>query len=188
MYILSDMQKVVMAGVGVAIVIAIIGFVVFKGNPTPTSTPTPNTASLATTLPTSTPITSPAPSGKGATITPSATPKIVMNKDGFIIEDITDGTGDVAVSGKMITVNYKGTLTNGKQFDSSYDHGTPFSFQLGAGDVIKGWDQGFAGMKVGGKRKLTIPPELGYGVNGAGASIPPNATLIFEVELLKVAQ
>lgn len=105
----------------------------------------------------------------------------------LIIEDIKVGTGAEAVSGKKITVNYTGTLTDGTKFDSSLNPGrTPFSFTLGAGEVIKGWDQGFNGMKVGGKRKLTIPPELGYGAQGAGGTIPPNATLIFEVELLGV--
>ena len=102
------------------------------------------------------------------------------------IEDLTLGTGNEAVSGKSVTVNYSGTLTNGTKFDSSYDRGTPFSFTLGAGEVIKGWDLGVAGMKVGGKRRLTIPSDLGYGSRGAGADIPPNATLIFEVELLEV--
>ena len=107
-------------------------------------------------------------------------------EDKLIIVDEKVGTGDLATSGKKITVNYSGTLTNGTKFDSSYDRGTPFVFNLGAGEVIKGWDQGFDGMKVGGKRKLTIPPSLGYGEAGAGGAIPPNATLIFEVELLKV--
>ena len=102
------------------------------------------------------------------------------------IEDLVVGTGAEAVSGKEVTVHYTGTLTDGKKFDSSVDQGQPFKFTLGAGQVIAGWDQGFAGMKVGGKRKLTIPPELGYGSRGAGATIPPNATLIFEVELLDV--
>ena len=102
------------------------------------------------------------------------------------IEDLRLGTGAEAVNGKTVTVNYSGTLTNGTKFDSSYDRGTPFSFTLGAGEVIKGWDLGVAGMKVGGKRKLTIPSDLGYGSRGAGADIPPNATLIFEVELLEV--
>ncbi len=105
---------------------------------------------------------------------------------GLQIVDEVVGTGAEAVAGKEITVNYKGTLTDGTKFDSSYDRNQPFKFVLGAGQVIAGWDQGFAGMKVGGKRKLTIPPELGYGSAGAGASIPPNATLIFEVELLNV--
>lgn len=111
---------------------------------------------------------------------------IEPNMEELKIEDIKVGTGEEAVSGKKITVNYSGTLTDGTKFDSSYDRGTPFSFTLGVGEVIQGWDKGFAGMKIGGKRKLTIPSELGYGANGAGGVIPPNATLIFEVELLKV--
>jgi len=102
------------------------------------------------------------------------------------IEDITVGTGEEAVVGKKVTVNYAGTLENGTQFDSSYDRGIPFSFNLGAGEVIQGWDKGVVGMKVGGKRKLTIPSSLGYGERGAGNAIGPNATLIFEIELLKV--
>jgi FKBP-type peptidyl-prolyl cis-trans isomerase len=96
------------------------------------------------------------------------------------------GTGDVAVAGKTANVHYTGWLENGKKFDSSVDRGQPFSFPLGAGRVIKGWDEGVQGMKVGGKRKLTIPSELGYGSRGAGGVIPPNATLIFDVELLGV--
>ena len=102
-----------------------------------------------------------------------------------ILDEVV-GTGPEAVTDKKVTVNYVGTLTDGTKFDSSYDRNEPFSFNLGAGEVIKGWDQGVSGMKVGGKRKLTIPPELGYGSTGAGSVIPPNATLIFEVELLKV--
>ena len=102
------------------------------------------------------------------------------------IEDSKVGTGAVAEAGKAVTVHYTGWLTNGTKFDSSKDHGQPFTFQLGAGQVIKGWDQGVAGMKVGGTRKLTIPPALAYGENGAGGVIPPNATLVFEVELLNV--
>ena len=103
----------------------------------------------------------------------------------LIIEDLVVGTGTEAVAGKQITVNYRGTLLNGTQFDSSYDRGQPFSFVLGAGQVIQGWDQGFTGMKVGGKRKLTIPPDMGYGSRDMG-TIPPNSVLIFEVELLGV--
>ena len=101
------------------------------------------------------------------------------------IEDQKVGAGAEAVSGKTITVHYTGTLTNGTKFDSSLDRKEPFTFSLGAGQVIKGWDQGFAGMKVGGKRKLTNPPELAYGPNAVG-SIPANSTLVFEVELLDV--
>jgi FKBP-type peptidyl-prolyl cis-trans isomerase len=96
------------------------------------------------------------------------------------------GTGEVAVAGKTASVHYTGWLENGKKFDSSVDRGQPFSFPLGAGRVIKGWDEGVQGMKVGGKRKLTIPSDLGYGSRGAGGVIPPNATLIFDVELLGV--
>ena len=102
------------------------------------------------------------------------------------IEDLQVGTGEEAKAGRPVTVHYRGTLTNGTKFDASYDRNEPFTFNLGAGQVIKGWDQGVAGMKVGGKRKLTIPPALGYGSRGAGNVIPPNSTLVFEVELLKV--
>ncbi|CAG0941569.1 FK506-binding protein [Anaerolineae bacterium] len=106
--------------------------------------------------------------------------------DQLVIEDLQIGAGKEAKAGNRVTVHYRGTLTNGKQFDASYDRMQPFDFVLGAGQVIKGWDQGVAGMKIGGKRKLTIPPELGYGARGAGGVIPPNATLVFEVELLEV--
>ena len=102
------------------------------------------------------------------------------------IEDQLQGTGAEAKSGQRVSVHYTGWLTNGTKFDSSKDRGDPFVFPLGKGHVIKGWDEGVAGMKVGGKRKLTIPSALGYGASGAGGVIPPNATLVFEVELLAV--
>ena len=102
------------------------------------------------------------------------------------IEELTVGSGSEAQSGQKVSVHYTGTLTDGKKFDSSHDRGQPFSFTLGAGQVIKGWDQGVAGMRTGGKRKLTIPPHLGYGARGFPPVIPPNATLVFEVELLDV--
>lgn len=109
---------------------------------------------------------------------------------GLIIKDLTVGTGAEARAGTTIEVHYTGWLFNdgqkGAKFDSSKDRNQPFSFPLGAGHVIRGWDEGFAGMKVGGKRELTIPPEMGYGARGAGGVIPPNATLLFEVELLGV--
>lgn len=113
--------------------------------------------------------------------TPQKTP------DGLEYWDIKTGDGPVATSGQMVTVHYTGWLAaNGNKFDSSVDRGQPFQFMLGAGQVIKGWDEGVAGMKVGGKRQLRIPPSLGYGERGAGLAIPPNSTLIFDVELLKV--
>jgi FKBP-type peptidyl-prolyl cis-trans isomerase len=104
----------------------------------------------------------------------------------LVIEDKLIGTGTEAVAGKKVTVHYSGFLTNGTMFDSSIPRKTPFAFILGAGEVIQGWDRGVVGMKVGGKRKLTIPSKYGYGARGAGNVIPPNATLIFDVELLKV--
>lgn len=102
------------------------------------------------------------------------------------VQDIQVGSGPEATAGKRVSVHYTGWLTNGTKFDSSLDRGKPFGFKLGAGEVIQGWDEGVAGMKVGGKRKLTIPPEKGYGARGAGGLIPPNSTLVFEVELLGV--
>ena len=102
------------------------------------------------------------------------------------IVDIRAGTGAACKAGDSVSVHYTGTLEDGTKFDSSRDRGQPFTFPLGAGRVIKGWDVGVAGMKVGGQRKLTIPPEEGYGSRGAGAAIPPNATLYFDVELLKI--
>ncbi len=110
----------------------------------------------------------------------------VTNPSGLKYEDIEAGTGPTAQSGQKAKVHYTGWLTNGQKFDSSKDRNDPFEFTLGAGQVIKGWDEGVVGMKVGGKRKLTIPPELGYGARGAGGVIPPNAELIFEVELLGI--
>ena len=112
--------------------------------------------------------------------------KKMTTESGLIYEDTTVGTGATATAGQTVTVHYTGWLTNGTKFDSSKDRNQPFSFHLGAGEVIRGWDEGVAGMKVGGTRKLTIPPQLGYGARGAGGVIPPNATLIFEVELLGV--
>lgn len=174
---MSKVDKYIIGGV--AVVVLLFGAFLVKGNKTENKSPIP------TLLPSPLPPSEKSPS---PTTSPSGTiyVKEVKTMDGLIIQDITIGTGAEAVSGKKITVNYAGTLTDGTKFDSSYDRGTPFSFTLGAGEVIKGWDQGFAGMKVGGKRKLTIPPELGYGAAGAGGVIGPNATLIFEVELLGV--
>ena len=116
----------------------------------------------------------------------SPTANDVTTPSGLKYNDLVVGTGDVAVAGKTVSVHYTGWLTNGQKFDSSVDRGQPFSFPLGAGRVIKGWDEGVQGMKIGGKRKLTIPSHMGYGKRGAGGVIPPNATLVFNVELLGV--
>jgi FKBP-type peptidyl-prolyl cis-trans isomerase len=110
----------------------------------------------------------------------------IFMADTLQIEDLKVGTGAEATAGNQVTVHYVGTLTDGKKFDSSRDRGKGFSFKLGGGQVIKGWDQGVAGMKVGGLRKLTIPPELAYGDRGFPPVIPPRSTLVFEVELLSV--
>ncbi len=108
-----------------------------------------------------------------------------MKQDKFKIEDIKVGSGQEAKSGDFLTMDYTGTLENGEIFDSSKRHGQPFEFRIGIGQVIDGWEMGILGMKVGGKRKLTIPPELGYGGRAVG-SIPANSTLIFEVDLISV--
>jgi FKBP-type peptidyl-prolyl cis-trans isomerase len=110
--------------------------------------------------------------------------KEITTSSGLQYIDQVVGTGDTATSGQTVSVHYTGWLTNGKKFDSSVDRGQPFSFRLGVGQVIKGWDEGVQGMKIGGKRKLTIPSNLGYGARGAGGLIPPHATLVFDVELL----
>jgi FKBP-type peptidyl-prolyl cis-trans isomerase FkpA len=110
----------------------------------------------------------------------------VTTASGLMIETLADGSGAAAKSGDQVTVHYTGWLTNGRKFDSSHDRREPFRFALGRGNVIAGWDEGVEGMKIGGKRKLTIPPALGYGPYGAGNVIPPDATLVFEVELLAV--
>ncbi|MCW7482784.1 FKBP-type peptidyl-prolyl cis-trans isomerase [Leptospira kanakyensis] len=111
-------------------------------------------------------------------------PVLSAEKD-FQIIDLVVGKGEEAFSGSYVTVHYVGKLTNGTKFDSSRDRNRPFEFNLGAGEVVKGWDKGIKGMRVGGKRKLIIPPELGYGSKTVG-SIPANSTLVFEVELLKI--
>ena len=128
-------------------------------------------------------------SGQANNASPTkVTGKPTTTSSGLQYWDIVVGAGATAAAGKTVKVHYTGWLTDGKKFDSSVDRGQPFSFPLGGGRVIKGWDEGVAGMKVGVKRQLRIPPELGYGARGASGAIPPNATLIFDVELLDVGK
>lgn len=173
------MQKKVLILSIVLVLTAVVVFTQMFGKNTSTNTSAPTTATGSTTLTTSSP--SPIPSDA----TPSADSTSSLQA-GLKIEDIKVGTGKEVKSGDTIKINYLGTLENGQKFDSSYDRKEPFETQIGVGQVIKGWDLGVIGMKVGGKRKLTIPSELGYGSRGAGNVIPPNATLIFELELLDV--
>jgi FKBP-type peptidyl-prolyl cis-trans isomerase FkpA len=112
--------------------------------------------------------------------------EMITTPSGLKYQDLVPGNGDAAKAGQTVEVHYTGWLTSGAKFDSSKDHGKPFSFRLGAGRVIQGWDEGVAGMKIGGKRKLWIPSALGYGREGSPPVIPPNAELIFEVELLRI--
>jgi FKBP-type peptidyl-prolyl cis-trans isomerase len=114
--------------------------------------------------------------------------KTITTPSGLKYTRLKDGKGATPKPGQAVFVHYTGTLTNGKKFDSSRDRGQPFSFKVGAGQVIPGWDEALSTMKVGERRKLTIPPKLGYGAAGAGGVIPPNATLIFDVELLKIGE
>jgi len=118
--------------------------------------------------------------------TMAATPEanVITTASGLQYQILQPGDGAVAKAGQLVTVHYTGWLTDGTKFDSSVDRGQPFQFTLGASQVIKGWDEGVAGMKIGEKRKLTIPANLGYGSQGAGGVIPPNATLVFDVQLL----
>ena len=110
----------------------------------------------------------------------------MITDSGLKYEDLVAGEGEAATAGQTVRVHYTGWLTDGTKFDSSLDRNDPFSFPLGGGRVIRGWDEGVQGMRIGGKRKLTIPSQLGYGAAGAGGVIPPNATLVFEVELLEI--
>jgi FKBP-type peptidyl-prolyl cis-trans isomerase len=145
-----------------------------------TSTSTGSSATTTTTTPAPTDQAA-APASEGATAQEVSLP------GGLKYQDLKVGDGALAESGKQVSVHYTGWLTDGTKFDSSVDRGEPFAFQLGAGQVIRGWDEGVKGMRVGGKRKLTIPSELGYGARGTpGGPIPPNATLVFDVELLGV--
>ncbi|GAB4235432.1 MAG: hypothetical protein Kow00121_62970 [Elainellaceae cyanobacterium] len=118
---------------------------------------------------------------------PSENQDVTTTSSGLQYVDLVEGSGATPQAGQTVFVHYTGTLEDGTKFDSSRDRNRPFSFRLGAGQVIRGWDEGISTMKVGGQRRLVIPPELGYGARGAGGVIPPNATLIFDVELLRIA-
>lgn len=120
------------------------------------------------------------------TQTPEPSENVVTTDSGLKYVDLVEGTGATPQAGQTVVVHYTGTLEDGTKFDSSRDRNRPFSFRLGAGQVIRGWDEGISTMKVGGQRRLIIPPDLGYGARGAGGVIPPNATLIFDVELLRI--
>jgi FKBP-type peptidyl-prolyl cis-trans isomerase len=143
-----------------------------------TETAPTDTSQVAPTAPAA-----PAPSSKEAEVND---PELTTTPSGLKYKDLTTGTGATAAKGKTARVHYTGWLVDGSKFDSSLDRNEPFEFPIGGGRVIKGWDEGVAGMQVGGKRRLVIPPDLGYGASGAGGVIPPNATLVFEVELLDV--
>ncbi len=148
-----------------------------KASTTAETTSTPVATSTAVTIPAS------------PTATPTSTTssgKVITTPSGLKYEDLKVGTGATPKTGQTVSVQYTGTLENGTKFDSSRDRGVPFEFQIGTGQVIPGWDEGLSTMKVGGRRNLIVPPNLGYGAAGAGGVIPPNATLIFDVELVGV--
>ncbi|MDP3954880.1 MAG: FKBP-type peptidyl-prolyl cis-trans isomerase [bacterium] len=182
-------KSLAIIGVLVMIVVALgIYFYSKKSLPQMTDTTTKQTESTPTTsqtTPSDSESVSPTPD---VTETPAGASVPTIFPNGLKVEDLKVGQGEAVKSGDQISIHYLGTLTNGTKFDSSYDRGQPFETQIGVGQVIQGWDLGVVGMRVNGKRKLTIPPELGYGERGAGAVIPPNATLIFEVELIGILE
>ncbi len=180
------MTKNLAIGVFIVVVILLGGYL-FLTQPKNTKTignvtfPSPTAQAPATQVPAQTGL----PQSTSSAQTGSQSANMITMADGLQYQDLTVGTGQEAKAGDTVTVNYVGKLTNGQIFDSSYDRNQPFTTQIGVGQVIKGWDEGIPGMKVGGKRELIIPPSLGYGAQGAGP-IPPNSTLVFLVELLSV--
>lgn len=175
-------SQVTSTGIAVALAVVIgLGLLFFGPRIFAPVSPQSNQQNAAESLTTSTTAQAPMTESTNSAPLPNPLPTTLTAQDSVV------GTGAEAVPGKTVTVNYTGMLPNGQVFDSTSAHGQPFSFTLGAGQVIKGWDQGIAGMKVGGKRRLIIPADLAYGAQGAGnGAIPPNATLIFDVELLQV--
>ncbi len=172
-------MKAILLSVGFMLVCVVVLVVAQVGGKQHTSVATPltqTTPAPTTVTENNTLIASKTMADENAVTTPS----------GLKYVELVEGTGATPKTGQKVTVHYTGTLENGTKFDSSRDRDRPFDFQLGVGQVIKGWDEGLSTMKVGGRRKLIIPPELGYGARGAGGVIPPNATLLFDVELLKV--
>jgi FKBP-type peptidyl-prolyl cis-trans isomerase len=164
-------------GIIIALVVVIIGYFVFTDykTRTQTATATPTTTANKT-----------YPIGTLDTTPPPPTANAVTTASGLIYEDLQVGDGATAKTGDTVSVNYTGWLADGTKFDSSLDRAQPFEFILGAGQVIPGWDEGVTGMNVNGTRLLVIPPDLGYGAQGAGTTIPPNATLSFEVQLITI--
>jgi len=171
------MKPIVLLGASALCALAVAGCNQYGGNTTKTAGTPPEAA--ATTPPATTP---PATTPDAA----AATGKEVTLAGGLKYTDLKVGDGDIAEPGLNATVHYTGWLTDGTKFDSSVDRGQPFQFRIGAHQVISGWDQGVVGMRIGGKRHLVIPPDMGYGANGAGP-IPPNSVLVFDVELLGLA-
>ena len=147
----------------------------------PKSAPSSSTATPPPAPPAPAPLPSPIPPVPAGALTPFTT------ASGLVYQDFVVGTGASPVTGQMVSVHYSGWLTNGTPFDSSRNRGVPYSFPIGTGRVVAGWDEGILSMKVGGQRRLTVPPSLGYGATGRGGVIPPNATMIFDVELMSVA-
>jgi len=182
-------MNIVSTGIAVALALIIVGFFFLPGLfpfRTAPAAATPDQGAMLQ-VGSTTPAGEPAATGDTTSTAPAAAP--VTTADGLQMQDAVVGTGAAAKAGDSVTVNYVGKLADGTTFDASANHGSSgFTFNLGAGQVIRGWDEGVAGMKVGGTRILVIPPALGYGAQGAGSAIPPNATLTFEVQLVKIGQ
>lgn len=168
--------------VSLSVIVFFVGVLIFSSVMGANSSPTAIAAPLNSTDAIATPPTSPQQNREQL----MASEQTVTTASGLQYVDIVEGTGASPSKGQTVVVHYTGTLEDGKKFDSSRDRGQPFSFKIGVGQVIKGWDEGVMTMKVGGQRKLTIPADLAYGSRGAGGVIPPNATLVFDVELLDV--